>query len=90
VNLKNKKVYSDNQHAFIPFVSDTFGFLAPDAFNLLQKVQKIIHNNVVSTWSMDVVFKKIDILPYIKAGLTQALALGLKKTDFFFIYYASR
>jgi hypothetical protein len=57
--VKHEKACSDNQHAFIPFAFDTFGFLAPDAVNLLQRVQKIMHNNVVCPRSMDVVFKRI-------------------------------
>jgi hypothetical protein len=27
---KHDKVFSDNQHVFIPFAFDTFGFLAPE------------------------------------------------------------
>jgi hypothetical protein len=57
--VKHEKVCSNNQHAFIPFAFDTFAFLARDAVNLLQRVQKIMHNNVVSPRSMDVVFKRI-------------------------------
>jgi hypothetical protein len=32
---KHEKTCSDNQHAFIPLVFDTFGFLAPDVVDLL-------------------------------------------------------
>jgi hypothetical protein len=28
--VKHEKACSDNQHAFIPFAFDTFGFLAPE------------------------------------------------------------
>jgi hypothetical protein len=42
------------------FSFDIFGFLAPDVVDLLQRVQKIIQNNVVSSRSMDVIFKRID------------------------------
>jgi hypothetical protein len=38
---------SDNQHAFIPFAFDTFDFIAPEVASLLQKVQKVMNNNVV-------------------------------------------
>ncbi|MCI54579.1 auxilin-like protein, partial [Trifolium medium] len=31
---KYEKVCSDNQHVFMPFAFDTFGFLAPEAVNL--------------------------------------------------------
>ncbi|KAK2380676.1 hypothetical protein QL285_068351 [Trifolium repens] len=37
---KHEKACSDNQHAFIPFAFDTFGFLAPDVVDLLQRVHK--------------------------------------------------
>ena len=35
---KHEKTCSDNQHAFIPFVFDTFGFLAPEVVDLLHRV----------------------------------------------------
>jgi hypothetical protein len=35
---KHDKACSDNQHAFIQFVFDTFDFLAPEAVSLLQRV----------------------------------------------------
>jgi hypothetical protein len=38
--VKHEKTCSENQHAFIPFAFDTFGFLAPDVVDLLQRVQK--------------------------------------------------
>jgi hypothetical protein len=38
---KHEKACSDNQHAFIPFVFDTFEFLAPETINLLKRVQMI-------------------------------------------------
>jgi len=40
---KHKKACSDNQHAFIPFAFYTFGFLAPEAVDLLHRVQKVMH-----------------------------------------------
>ena len=54
--VKHEKAGSDNQHAFIPFAFDTFGFLAPDVVDLLHRVQKVMHNNVMSPRSMNVVF----------------------------------
>ena len=56
---KHEKACSDNQHAFIPFAFDTFGFLAPEAVDLLHRVQKVMHNNVMSSKSMNVVFTRI-------------------------------
>jgi hypothetical protein len=35
---KHEKACSDNQHAFIPFVFDTFGFLSSDVVDLLQYI----------------------------------------------------
>jgi hypothetical protein len=58
--VKHENACCDNQHVFIPFAFDTFGFLTPDVVDLLQRVQKIIQNNVVSSRSMDVIFKRID------------------------------
>jgi len=37
--VKHKKTCSDNQHVFIPFVFDTFDFLAPEVVDLLHRVQ---------------------------------------------------
>jgi hypothetical protein len=56
---KHEKACSDNQHVFIPFAFDTFGFLAPEAVNLLKKIQKVMHSNVVSHKSMNVVFQRL-------------------------------
>jgi hypothetical protein len=33
--------FNYNQHVFIPFVFDTFEFLAPETINLLKRVQMI-------------------------------------------------
>jgi hypothetical protein len=35
---KHERVYSNNQHAFIPFAFDTFGFLAPVVANIISKI----------------------------------------------------
>ena len=51
---KHEKACYDNQHAFIPFAFDTFSFLAPEAVDLLHRVQ-----NVMSLSSMNVVFTRI-------------------------------
>jgi hypothetical protein len=37
-----------------------FGFLALDAVNMLIKVQRVMHSNVMSHRSLDIVFKRID------------------------------
>jgi len=56
---KHEKTCSDNQHTFIPFAFDTFDFLAPEAVDLLHRVQKVMHSNVMSPRSMNVVFTRI-------------------------------
>ncbi|KAK2384559.1 GDSL esterase/lipase [Trifolium repens] len=76
--VKHEKACYDNQHTFIPFAFDTFGFLAPYAVDLLQRVQKIMHNNVVSPRSMDVVFKRIGFA--IQKGLAAQLVARLPFT----------
>jgi hypothetical protein len=55
--VKHEKMYSDNQHVFIPFAFDIFSFLTPEAVNLLKIVQNVMHINVMSYESMNVVFK---------------------------------
>ena len=46
--VKHEKSCSDNQHAFIPFAFDTFGFLESEVVDLLHKVQSVMHSNVMS------------------------------------------
>nr|GEW29921.1 putative reverse transcriptase domain-containing protein [Tanacetum cinerariifolium] len=52
---KYEKACIENQHVFIPFAFDTFGFLAPEAVVLLSRVQRVMHKNVMIHRSMDVV-----------------------------------
>jgi hypothetical protein len=40
---KHEKTFFDNQHIFILFAFDSFGFLARKAENLLKNVQKVIY-----------------------------------------------
>jgi hypothetical protein len=72
---KHEKVCSDNQHAFIPFAFDTFSFLAPEAVDLLHRVQKVIHRKVMSPRSMNVVFTRIGFT--IQKGLAAQLVARL-------------
>ncbi len=72
---KHEKAYSDNQHAFIPFAFDTFGFLAPEVVDLLHRVQKVMHSNVLSPRSMNVVFTRIGFA--IQNGLAAQLVACL-------------
>jgi hypothetical protein len=57
----NIKECFDNQHMFIiSFVFDTFGFRSPMNINILKRVQRVMHSNVMSSRFLNVVFKKID------------------------------
>jgi len=44
---------------FIPFAFDTFSFLTPEVVDLLHRIQKTMHSNVMSHMSMNVVFTMI-------------------------------
>ncbi|KAK2385189.1 hypothetical protein QL285_072455 [Trifolium repens] len=72
---KHKRACSENQHVFIPFAFDTFGFLAPEAVDVLKRVQRVMHSNVVSPRSQDVVFKRISFA--IQKGLAAQLVARL-------------
>jgi hypothetical protein len=52
-----------------------FGFLALDAVNMLKKVQRVMHSNVVSHRSLDIVFKRIGFA--IQKRLTAQLVIYL-------------
>ncbi|GJX26535.1 hypothetical protein Tco_0232831 [Tanacetum coccineum] len=56
---KHEKACTENQHVFIPFAFDTFGFLVPEAVELLSRVQWVMHSNVMTPKFTDVVFKHI-------------------------------
>ncbi|KAM0014048.1 putative exostosin [Helianthus debilis subsp. tardiflorus] len=45
---KHAKACAENQHVFVPFAFETFGFLAPEAIQFLTRVQRVIHNNSAS------------------------------------------
>ena len=72
---KHEKTCIENQHVFIPFAFDTFGFLAPEAVELLNRVQRVMHSNIMSPRSMDVVFKRISFA--IQKGLAAQLVARL-------------
>ena len=72
---KHEKACSDNQHAFIPFAFDTFGFLAPEVVDLLHRIQKVKHSNVISPRFMNVVFTRICFA--IQKGLAAQLVARL-------------
>jgi len=60
--VKHENACPNNQNIFIPFVFDTFGFLTPEVVDLLHRVQKVMHSNVMSHRSMNVVFTIIDFV----------------------------
>ncbi|GJY41237.1 hypothetical protein Tco_0428507 [Tanacetum coccineum] len=49
----------ENQHVFVPSTSDNFGFLAPEAMKLLNRVQRVMHSNVMTLRSTNIVFKRL-------------------------------
>nr|GEW07484.1 auxilin-like protein [Tanacetum cinerariifolium] len=53
---KHEKACIENQHVFIPFAFETFGFLTPEAMELLSRVQRVMHSNVMTPRSTNVVF----------------------------------
>lgn len=58
--VKYEKTYSDNQHNF-KLAFDTFDFITSEPMNfILQRVKRLMHNNVVFSKSMDLIFKIID------------------------------
>ncbi|GJT52326.1 hypothetical protein Tco_0978483 [Tanacetum coccineum] len=75
---KHEKACIENQHVFIPFAFDTFGFLAPEAVELLSRVKRVMHSNVMTPRSTDVVFKRIGFA--IQKGLAAQLVARLPST----------
>ncbi|GKF27954.1 hypothetical protein Tco_0094296 [Tanacetum coccineum] len=75
---KHEKACIENQHVFIPFAFDTFGFLALEAVELLSRVQRVMHSNVMTPRSTDVVFNRIGFA--IQKGLTAQLVVRLPST----------
>jgi hypothetical protein len=45
-----------------PLVFDTFDFIAPEAIDLLKKIHRVIHSNVITPRSIDVVFRRLGLL----------------------------
>ncbi|KAF5770941.1 hypothetical protein HanXRQr2_Chr14g0665051 [Helianthus annuus] len=45
---KHEKTCLDNQHVFIQFAFDTFGFLTPEAVDLLSRVHRVMHSNAMT------------------------------------------
>ncbi|GJU13398.1 hypothetical protein Tco_1135794 [Tanacetum coccineum] len=72
---KHEKACIENQHVFIPFAFDTFGFLAPEAVELLTRVQRVMNSNVMTPRSIIVVFTRIGFT--IQKGLAAQLVVRL-------------
>jgi hypothetical protein len=72
---KHEKACSDNQHAFIPFAFDTFGFLVSEVADILHRIQRVMHSNVMSPRSIDVLFTRIGFA--IQKGLAAQLVARL-------------
>ncbi|KAF5811722.1 putative exostosin [Helianthus annuus] len=72
---KHEKACLDNQHMFIPFAFDTFGVLVPEAVDLLSRVQRVMHSNVMTPRSMGVVFKRLSFA--IQKGVAAQLVARL-------------
>jgi hypothetical protein len=48
--------------SFLNSILVNFDFLAPEVVDILKRVQGLMHSNVVSSKSLDVVFKMIDFI----------------------------
>nr|GEV19147.1 putative exostosin-like protein [Tanacetum cinerariifolium] len=72
---KHEKACLENQHVFIPFAFDTFGFFAPDAVELLTRVQRVMNSNVMTPRSTNDVFNRIGFA--IQKGLAAQLVARL-------------
>ena len=72
---KHEKACIDNQHVFVPFAFDTFGFLAPEAVDVLNRVQRVMHSFVMTPRSMNIVFKRLSFA--IQKGLAAQLVARL-------------
>ncbi|GJZ14240.1 hypothetical protein Tco_0549470 [Tanacetum coccineum] len=75
---KHEKACIENQHMFIPFTFDTFGFLAPEAVELLNRVQRVMNSIVMTPRSTNVVIQRISFA--IQKGLAAQLVPRLLST----------
>ncbi|KAL5717423.1 ditrans,polycis-polyprenyl diphosphate synthase [(2E,6E)-farnesydiphosphate specific] [Ranunculus cassubicifolius] len=75
---KHEAACASNQHVFIPFAFDTFGFLAPDSVQLLNRLQKVMDNNVMTAGSNEYVFRRITFA--IQKGLAAQLVARMSST----------
>ncbi|MFS7976894.1 hypothetical protein Hanom_Chr10g00897701 [Helianthus anomalus] len=74
---KHEKACLENQHVFIPFAFDTFGSLAPEAVEFLNRVQRVVNSNL-STFKSRFVFSSIGFA--IQKGVAAQLVARLPAT----------
>ncbi|GKD80017.1 hypothetical protein Tco_1342638, partial [Tanacetum coccineum] len=77
-DISSAEITSLKINVFILFAFDTFGFFAPEAVELLSRVQRVMHSNVMTPRSTDVVFKRIGFA--IQKGLAAQLVARLPST----------
>nr|GEZ03947.1 putative reverse transcriptase domain-containing protein [Tanacetum cinerariifolium] len=75
---EHNKACIENQHVFIPFAFDTFGFLAPEGVELLNRVLRVLNRNVMTPRSTNVFFHRIRFT--IQKGLATQLVARLSST----------
>ncbi|GJZ68431.1 hypothetical protein Tco_0631671 [Tanacetum coccineum] len=56
---KHEKACLENQHVFIPFAFDTFGFLASEADEFLNRVQRVVQSNFSTPKTQNFIFSRI-------------------------------
>nr|GEX86755.1 putative reverse transcriptase domain-containing protein [Tanacetum cinerariifolium] len=56
---KHEKACLENQHVFIPFAFDTFGFLAPEAEEFLTRAQRVVQSNFLTPKTQNFIFSRI-------------------------------
>ncbi|GJR77916.1 putative reverse transcriptase domain-containing protein [Tanacetum coccineum] len=57
--VKHEKTCLENQHVFIPFAFDTFGFLAPEAEEFFTRVQRVVQSNFSTPTTQNFIFSRI-------------------------------
>nr|GEV30753.1 auxilin-like protein [Tanacetum cinerariifolium] len=58
---KHAKACMKTQHMFIPFAFNASGFLAPEALEIVSRVQRIMNSNVMTYRSTNGVLEKLDL-----------------------------
>ncbi|GJX53998.1 putative reverse transcriptase domain-containing protein [Tanacetum coccineum] len=72
---KHEKACLENQHVFIPFAFDTFGFLAPEAEEFLNRVQRVVQSNFSTPKTQNFIFSRISFA--IQKGVAAQLVARL-------------